>query len=370
VVAALALLVTALPAAAHETTRSYLAIVRSGAEVSARLSIAIRDIEPLIWVDADLDGSVTWREVEARTPDLLARATAGIMLSAGGTCELEARIEGTARLAGVDFADLALAGRCPSADAPMNVSATLLSEIDPAHRIFVSLLESGATETIVLPADGAARSLSVASSERMPLVLAYAITGAEHIAGGWDHILFVLVLLLPALATPASLHSLAGRVLAPVTGFTLGHAAALTAATLGVALPQPDIVAQAILLTILLTAVDNLWPFLPGPRAIIAAVFGLIHGFGFAAALGGLPLDGPTLALALLGFNLGVEAAQIAAVAVVLPALAVLRAPRALQAAGSIGAILVTAVLLVPGTALNLTSWKIAQSSWQVEARF
>lgn len=345
---ALALAAAGLPAAAHETTRSYLSIVREGPALTARLSIAFRDIEPLVWLDADLDGAITWAEARAQGDAILALAREGVTLSAGGACPVEARLDGVARLAGLDFLDVALAGTCPSDRAPLTVTATLLSEIDPAHRIFASLLDQGATASAVVPADGLAHPLTVDDAGRMPRVLRYMLTRAEHIAGGWDHVLFVLVLLLPALSAAPSPRSLARLVVAPVTGFTLGHAVALTGATLGLALPRPDIVAQAILVTILLTGLDNLWPFLPARRAVVAAAFGLIHGFGFAAALGGLPLDGSALLLALLGFNLGVEAAQLAAVAVVLPALMVLRAPRTLRVAGSLGAILVAGALLAP----------------------
>lgn len=353
VLAVLACLGAALPVEAHETTRSYLAIVRDGSAVTARLSIAFRDLEPLVWIDADLDGAITWAEAQAQSAPILALGQSGVTLDAGGPCPMQARVEGAAQLAGLSFLDLTLAGECPSPTAPLTVSATLLSTIDPAHRLFLSLFDGGATTTAVLPADGTPLALSVAEAERTPLVLRYAVTGATHIAGGWDHALYVLVLLLPVLSAAPGLRGLAAHVLAPVSGFTLGHAASLTAATLGLALPQPDVVAQAILVTILLTAIDNLWPFLPGPRALVAAAFGLIHGFGFAAALGGLPLGGSDLALALLGFNLGIEAAQLAAVAAVLPALLVLGAPRALRIGGSLGAILLVGVLLVPASRLT-----------------
>lgn len=351
--AALVLLCAAVAAPAHETTRSYLSIVRDGSAVTARLSIAFRDLEPLVWIDADLDGAITWAEAQTQAEPVLALARTGITLEAGGPCPMQPRIEGAAQLAGLAFLDLTLTGECPSATGPLTVSATLLSTIDPSHRLFLSLLDGGATATAVLPADGMPLALSVDGAERTPLVLRYAVTGATHIAGGWDHALYVLVLLLPVLSAAPGLRGLAAHVLAPVSGFTLGHAASLTVATLGLALPQPEVVEKAILVTILLTAIDNLWPFLPGPRALVAAAFGLIHGFGFAAALGGLPLGGGDLALALLGFNLGVEAAQLVAVAAVLPALSALRAPRSLLVAGSAGAILLVGLLLVPGTRLT-----------------
>ena len=66
---------------------------------------------------------------------------------------------------------------------------------------------------------------------------------------------------------------------------------------------------------------DNVRPFIPAPRAAVAAAFGIIHGFGFAAALGSLDLDGWGFVAALVGFNLGIEAAQVGIVLLVMPTL-------------------------------------------------
>ena len=100
--------------------------------------------------------------------------------------------------------------------------------------------------------------------------------------------------------------------LAAVTGFTLAHALTLTAATTELLRPPTDLIEALIALSIVVTAADNVRPFIPAPRAAVAAFFGTIHGFGFASALGALQLTGGGLAVALVGFNLGIEAAQVA----------------------------------------------------------
>ena len=86
--------------------------------------------------------------------------------------------------------------------------------------------------------------------------------------------------------------------------------------------PPPDVINALIALSIAITASDNIHPFIPVPRAAVAAFFGIIHGFGFATALGALQLTGGSFVLALVGFNLGIEAAQIGLVLIVMPALA------------------------------------------------
>jgi hypothetical protein len=80
------------------------------------------------------------------------------------------------------------------------------------------------------------------------------------------------------------------------------------------------VIEAGIALTILATAIDNVWHVLPGRRWMLAFCFGLIHGFGYAGTLGPLALPPLPLAAALLSFNLGLEAAQLVVAAVLLPA--------------------------------------------------
>ena len=126
--------------------------------------------------------------------------------------------------------------------------------------------------------------------------------------------------------------------LTAVTGFTLAHALTLTASATELLRPPSGLVEALVALSIVITAADNVRPFIPAPRAAVAALFGTIHGFGFASALGSLQLTGVGLATALVGFNLGIEAAQVAVVLIVMPALYVLGNGRLLLWGGSAAA--------------------------------
>jgi hypothetical protein len=343
--AALALLAAAA-APAHETTRSYLTLARDGAEVTGRLRVAFRDLEAAVWLDADLDGAITWAETAARLPAVAAYVAGGLAVEAGGDCPLRLAGAGVSRAGGLDYLDLDLAATCPAAAAPARLSARLFADLDPEHRILVTALAAGGPATAILgPATGALDL--AAGGGRAASLAAFARAGAAHLAGGADHLLFLLVLVLPALAAAGSARRALPAVALAATGFTLAHALSLSAVTLGSLRPRSDLVELAVALTIALTAADNLRPFLPGSRTLVATAFGLIHGFGVATAVGGLPVRGADLAVALLGFNLGIEAAQLAALAVTLPALAALRAGGLLLRAGSAAAFAVAAVWVV-----------------------
>ena len=139
--------------------------------------------------------------------------------------------------------------------------------------------------------------------------------GVEHILGGIDHLLFLLALL--ALARGV------WQTVTIVTGFTVAHSITLSLATLGVIDVPSRIVEPLIAASIVWVAVENLVaPSAIGRRWLIAMIFGLIHGLGFASALTELDLSRQALVRALIGFNVGVELGQIAFVVVVMPSLA------------------------------------------------
>lgn len=151
--------------------------------------------------------------------------------------------------------------------------------------------------------------------------------GAEHIRGGTDHLLFLIVLLLPATLTVhgrqwgsfgGSHYSLV-RLAKIVTAFTLGHSATLLAGALHwLTLPQQP-VEVLIACSILVTAVHAIRPIFPGREAQIAAGFGLVHGLAFATVLADLKLPPGPMALSILGFNLGIELMQLFVIAVTVP---------------------------------------------------
>ena len=144
----------------------------------------------------------------------------------------------------------------------------------------------------------------------------YFVLGVEHILAGWDHLLFVIALVL-----------LIGdwrRVVVAATAFTLSHSITLAAAALGfVGLPQRPVEAL-IALSILFLALEILRPQDEKPTLtkrlpwIVAFLFGLLHGFGFAGALNAIGLPKGDILAALVAFNVGVEAGQLLVVAAVL----------------------------------------------------
>lgn len=170
--------------------------------------------------------------------------------------------------------------------------------------------------------------------------------GMGHIADGTDHLLFLLTLLLPAPLLAAK-----GRwtgVVAPgrgvlrlakiVTAFTVGHSLTLLLGALAIVrVPEPP-VEVLIAVSILLSAVHALRPVFPGREFVVAGAFGLVHGLAFATVIAELGLDRWAMALGILGFNLGIEAMQLAVVLATMPWLLILSTTRAYPAVRVLGA--------------------------------
>ena len=328
-------------AAAHETTRSYVTLHRTGSVVEADVRVAFRDIEVAVWMDEDLDGRITWGEARRRLEVVDAYLRTGLTLDAGGPCPLERVAEGASTSARIDYLDLTYRASCPSAAGPLTVRSGMFTEIDPDHRMFVQASVGGkATSTILSRSDPLA-VFDGSTGGPFASFVSYFRAGGEHLLAGPDHLIFLLTLMLPAVCAAGGPRKAALGVLTAVTGFTLAHALTLTAATTEILRPPTDLINALIALSIVVTAVDNVRPFIPVPRAGLAAFFGIIHGFGFATALGALQLAGGGLATALVGFNLGIEATQVGVVLVCLPALYMLGGGRWLLWIGSAGAGLV-----------------------------
>jgi hypothetical protein len=355
-----------IAAQAHKTSDAYLrlsAAVDGG--TALRWDIALRDLDAVLDLDADGDGRLTWGEVRAAWPaiDRLALSSLevpGCTWSVQGH-ELERRSDGA-------YAALLLHSAC----APARVSRVtyrLLRENDPTHRGLLRSGGEGATLTVLdpngpavdLPPWAQGRSAApVPSSPAQPSLLA---EGVHHIVSGYDHVLFLLCLLLPSVARRTStgwqpvqrIGQALWPVLAIVTAFTVAHSISLALAVTHVWLPSSAVIEPAIAATIVLAALDNLTPVLGRHRVAVTFAFGMVHGFGFAGALDELALSPAAMAWALVRFNLGIELGQIVIVGVALTLLYSLRRWHAYPAwvlrAGSAVAIALGAAWFVQRTA-------------------
>jgi len=322
------LALAAAPAAAHKPSDSYLALQVDGAQIEGQWDLALRDLDFAIGLDANSDGEITWGEVKARQPDIAAYALARLALRSETTaCPASVTAHLVDDHSDGAYAVVRFVATCSGAIAELEVDYSLLFELDPQHRGLLRLEHAGATRTAAFSPERSRQHFAMAELSGWHQLRDYGREGVWHIWVGFDHILFLLSLLLPAVLKYANGRWEAVDAFAPalwdvckiVTAFTVAHSITLGLATLDVVSLPSRLVESAIAASVVLAALNNLFPVIRRGRWAVAFFFGLVHGFGFAAVLNDLGLPQGALALALVGFNLGVEVAQLAIVAVFLP---------------------------------------------------
>ena len=182
--------------------------------------------------------------------------------------------------------------------------------------------EDGITQMVRLTPDETGLVIESESSS-LDVIRVYTALGIEHILGGVDHLLFVFALLLIVVGWR--------RLVGTITAFTIAHSITLAAATLGYVNVAQAPVEAVIALSILFLATEIIHNRQGRPGMakrfpwLVAFIFGLLHGFGFAGALAEIGLPEQSIPLALLFFNVGVELGQLLFVVVVIAAGLVLR---------------------------------------------
>jgi hypothetical protein len=332
---ALLLALASAGAWAHKPSDSYLAISIEGTGVKGQWDIALRDLDFAIGLDDDGNGDITWGEVKAHRNDIAAYSLARLKLRSGGA---DCPIHATEFLAD-DHSDGAYSvmrfeGSCQVESESIEIGYSLFADIDPQHKGLLRLEHGGGTRTGIFSPERAVQAFELERISAVTQFFDYAREGVWHIWIGYDHILFLLSLLLPAVLAFGAGRWQAVERFAPafwdvfkiVTSFTVAHSITLSLAALGVVSLPSRLVESAIATSVVLAALNNVFPVVHGRRWMVAFFFGLVHGFGFASVLRDLGLPQNALLIALVGFNLGVEGGQLAIVSGFLPVAYALRA--------------------------------------------
>jgi len=377
-----ALLFAAGTVLAHKASDSYLQITASAGRIDVRWDIALRDLDVALDLDRDADGKLTWGEVRAAWPRIETYALGRLAIEG---CALTPVGRGLERRNDGAYAVLQLTAACTLPATP-RIAYGLFAEVDPTHRGIAKVQRPGAPVelTVLEPRAGVGAVASAGSEASRPAAAAstasaarasaaarsgavgrweFFVEGVRHIVTGYDHVLFLLCLLLPSVVRRTA----AGRqpverlaaavwpVAGIVTAFTVAHSITLGLAALKIVSLTPAFIEPAIAATIVLAALDNVLPIFPVRRVVVAFFFGLIHGFGFASVLAELELPRADFAWALLQFNLGIEAGQLVIVLLATTVLFTLRRwhgyARVVIGGGSAAAIAIGALWFVERTA-------------------
>ena len=319
----LALLVCAAPALAHTVGLSRGLYSQSEDAVDLELVLARGEAAAIVaGLDANHDDAIEPSELAAASERLAGAIVDNVRV--GRSTGTEAAKPCPGSLVGASLTEedgLAVRVRYACGGAGIvTVDFALAAQLSAGHRHLAHAVTTGAhgmleTDHVVFAASS---TFSFGADAPPPTRLAFIGIGVEHILLGFDHLVFLFALVL-----------VGGRlrsVLAIVTAFTIAHSLTLALAVLDVVTPPAAVIEPLIALSIAYVGVENFFVKGVQGRWRITAPFGLVHGFGFAGALGEVGVPKDDVPLTLLLFNLGVEAGQLLVLACVLPLLYLARA--------------------------------------------
>jgi len=336
---------------AHDPGLSFVDLSISNKNIEAHLVFAKNDLESLVVINADKDGKINTHSGLASIAKEALKITQGEQL-------LE-----------VDLVSLSVSEKdglhirlkyLLTSNEKLTINAVLIPSLARGHRQYISILneEKLMIGETILSAESQQLEVDYNPRTHLDTVIKFLGEGVHHIWIGIDHILFLLTLLLPAVlvfnsnhwSSVASFKDALISTIKIVTAFTLAHSITLSLAVLNIVYIPSYLVESVIAFSVILTAFNNLYPVFTSSRWLLAFIFGLIHGFGFAGVLIELGLPENRLGASLLGFNLGVEAGQIMIVGLLLPILYLMREANyyrlVILRGGSIAALLIASIWL------------------------
>ncbi len=321
-------LASSLPVYAHKPSDSYLSLKIHGPELQGQWEIALRDLDYAIGIDGNGDGDITWGELRARENAISAYALARLRISSDGAlCAKTMDEQMVDTHSDGAYNVIKFTVNCASVPRMLTLGYSLFSDIDPQHRGLLRLDDGVKTRSAIFSPERANQEFTFEPAGVFEQFCDYLRAGIWHIWTGYDHILFLIALLLPSvLQRNRDGWQGVNEVRVPVidtlkivTAFTLAHSITLSLAVLDVVRPPSRFVESVIAASIIIATLNNIYPVFNRRRWLIAFAFGLMHGFGFALVLIELGLTPGLLALSLAAFNVGVETGQIAIVCVFLP---------------------------------------------------
>ena len=332
--AALLLLSAAASVQAHVASNSFLTMQIQGARVDGAIELAVRDAEIAVGLDSNHDGTVTWGEVRTAQGALVRYLGEHLQLSESdercalqfGAVKVNERVDG-------NYLWQPFTAICPAALQRLIIDYHVLDVEDPSHRGLLTLVAQGVGQTAVFGGTRSVQSFDLRHPSLWSTVVEYLQAGIWHIWSGIDHLLFLLSLLLPAVllrrdhrwqAVPQAAPAFFS-ILKVVTAFTLAHSITLSLAAFDIIRLPGRLTESAIAASIIVGALNNVFPVVTEARWRIAFAFGLLHGFGFASVLAEMGLPKGARLISLVAFNLGVETGQLAVVLAIMPLAYLLR---------------------------------------------
>lgn len=331
-------------ARAHSPGESYIFLTVTGTEVGGRFEVTLKDLNKVVDIDQNGDGELTDAEFFAVADQANAYMQKTLSfhdgqqahtVEVGNNSMLHSRVGNFAQ---IEFTIPTLTG----VPAGLHTDYRFLFDgPDSDHRgllviennVLTGVFDAETNVAGIFDAGDSSKYIRFTPLPWYQVIGEFIKHGTWHILIGFDHILFIISLLLPSVMIvkngrrePVDRFGQAmWAVVMIITLFTISHSISLSLAALDIIRLPPRLVESVIAASIAVSALNNIFPIYANRMGAVVFFFGLFHGFGFANVLAPLHLQKSSLVPSLFGFNVGVELGQLAVICAVFPLLYVIR---------------------------------------------
>ncbi len=313
---------------------NYISMEINSSTLKVILDFESDNLEKFIKLDTNNNGLISWNEIKAKKEEIKKLVLPHMNISSDGKlCKKKIVGFEVYRRIHQSYIKLDIKLDCPRPHTEIKVFYDLFFDVDKVQKGFFSLKGQNNSNPMIFSTSTKTISVKLKQTSAFESFSNFFKEGVWHIWIGFDHVLFLLMLLIPAviyyenkkIIPQNSLKDTLIEVLKIVTAFSVAHSITLGLSVLQIVTIDSKFVEIAIALSVLFTALNNVFAWVKHKIWILSFTFGLIHGFGFANVLKEMTLHTTELLRSLLGFNLGVEIGQVAIVLVVVPILYLLR---------------------------------------------
>ncbi len=315
---------------AHQSKENYIDVNITADHVFLHCDIETDNFQSVIDLDDNNNSVVSWKELYNHQQQIETHLLSQIHLTQNNQLiTLSPSEYKIYRKLDQSYLNILLHGDVTSQETDLSLEYTLFFDIDPLQRMFLSVTTADNNITQLFSPRQTSHQLSLQKKSQWDYFLQFWEEGIWHIWSGYDHLLFVLMLIIPAVlikkeqtvSVVSSFKTALLNLVKIITTFSIAHSITLSAAFLDLASINARWIESGIALSIFITAVFNIMKYFPHRIYLLVFLFGLLHGFGFANALSEMAMQNVHLLIILFGFNLGVETGQIAIVLLVFPLL-------------------------------------------------
>jgi hydrogenase/urease accessory protein HupE len=331
------LIVVCLNLLAHQSSLAFLNLKIEDRLLKGTYKVSLEDVQKVYNFDTDFNSKIQWKELLKNENNFKKILMEKLYFTNNkNKCKIHFKGIQLESLTFDKYLYLDFDAKCHKKIESLNIHYLFLFNQDLQHKMYMNIKNTNSQEQFIFTRDTRFKTIQLIENSNIKTFLKFLKEGIIHIIIGYDHILFLISLLITSVLyfkdnkyhPRDSIKRTFVNILFIITTFTIAHSITLILSILGFISLPIYIVELAIAFSVILAAINNIKPFISKKLWVFIFIFGLIHGIGFSSVLTDLSLNDEAKTLSLLSFNLGVELGQLFIVLLITPILYIFRSSK------------------------------------------